>query len=661
MKSASIRLLIICTSVTLVLLSVMGYLLYTGNRMTTFHAPLVDAAKGIKLEATLAHLWFEEIVSGDRHEHIETVWEHIEQADWYAKAMLNGGTNAKGTYFPLEDVYMRQAINEVRVNLANFYEIAEKRYANRDLSFPGTDSDQEFDKVFDRFMKHADQVETLLQDKIKADLSSFRQSGGVLLLVSMIMSTLVTAVLFRHNKRNEGQIKAIHRAHDEIKIKNVRLDKMAHYDFLTNLPNRLLFCDLLTQSLAQAKRMDEWVVLFFVDLDHFKSVNDSLGHGSGDRLLEITAQRLSESVGAANIVSRLSGDEFTVLLSHERSCEDALDTANKLAQKIIDVLSQRYVMENSDAFATASVGIALYPRDGKDPETLLRNADTAMYHVKQNGKNGFRFFSDQLDQEAHSRLQLELELRDAITNNELTLYYQPQWNLCDGSLYGLEVLIRWVHPVQGIILPDAFIPIAESCGLINEIDLWVVETACAQFQQWRVEKNITFQLAINLSASQFTKPEFVRDLDGILSRLSIDPKKIELEITESVLMADTLRTMEALLALKSLGVKLAIDDFGTGYSSMAYLRKFPIDTLKIDREFIKELGVDPSSNAIVEGIIKMANRLGKHVVAEGIETDLQNSFLTAQHCSFGQGFLFDRPANKEAINLIEIQEKLNFG
>jgi len=630
----------------------MAFMLYTGNKIITTYEPLIEASKELKFEATQAHLWFEEIISGDRNENIESVWQHLDLADWYAHAMLEGGVKDDYKIKALTDDVLRQEVQHVRFNLSRFRHLAEHRYQLKAESVVGTALDQEFDQVFQQFIFDSNKVEKSLHGRIQQELTEFIKTGFSLLITSALLALIITTILIKNRRRVKNQLAKIEQARAVIEDKNKELETMAHYDFLTQLPNRALFADMLITSIAAAQRNEQWLVLFFIDLDQFKSVNDSLGHQVGDELLKKVAERLEGLVRAEDNVARLSGDEFTILLAPEKEQQLAIKSAVNVAKKIQTRLSENFQLGNVDFCISASIGIAMYPKDGDCAESLLKNADRSMYDVKQMGKNNFQFFSEELEQSAQRSLQLESELRKAINNDELELHYQPQWDFKTGRLFGLEALVRWDHPQKGMVFPGEFIGIAETCGLIHQLDMWVLETACQQLKRWEAERISPQQIAVNLSAIQFAEPSLVRDIAGVLAEYQVDPKKLELEIIESILMDDAEHTLEALVALKKLGLRIAVDDFGTGYSSMAYLSKFSVDTLKIDRIFIKEIDKAMAANIIIESIIQMASKLGLDIVAEGIETAEQNRFLAYHGCTYAQGYFYNRPMPVQEINVL---------
>ena len=422
--------------------------------------------------------------------------------------------------------------------------------------------------------------------------------------------------------------------------------KMAHlaqHDFLTDLPNRVLFSDRVANAISLARRHGKQRAVLFLDLDRFKHINDSLGHAIGDKLLQSVAQRLVACVRGSDTVSRQGGDEFVVLLSEIGRAEDAALSA----EKMLLALAAPHSIAEKELHVTASIGISIFPDDGQDAETLIRCADTAMYHAKDKGRNNYQFFTDDMNVRALERHFLEGSLRRALQRREFVLHYQPKINLETGAITGVEALIRWRHPERGLISPKMFVPIAEDCGLIVPIGRWVLREACRQAQTWIDAGLPPLPVAVNISAVEFQSKDFLEGVRAMLKETRLNPRYLELELTESVLMQDAEATAPALNALKSIGVRLAIDDFGTGYSSLSYLRQFPIDTLKIDQSFVREITAGSLDDTIVSAVISMGKTLKQRVVAEGIETGEQLAFLQRQHCGEGQGFHFSRPVSAE--------------
>lgn len=420
-----------------------------------------------------------------------------------------------------------------------------------------------------------------------------------------------------------------------------KLYRQAHYDALTGLPNRVLLRDRLEQALARSGREGTLVAVFFVDLDRFKSVNDSLGHAIGDRLLVEIAARLSGR--GSDTVVRFGGDEFVIILPDLPDDQHVTGTITAFAESLHCKLDQPVVIDGRELHLTASIGIAVCPRDATSFDDLLRNADTAMYHAKDSGKARTRFFSRALDHLVTERLELESDLRQALRTEQLEVYYQPKADLATGELWGAEALVRWNHPTRGIVHPDKFIPIAEESDLIIELDRWMLVHACRQLAAWHAEGLPRVSVAVNLSARQFATPNLVDCVRETLEESGLAARFLELEVTEGAVMRNLDVTIAALEALSSLGVDLAIDDFGTGYSSLAYLARFPIDVLKIDRYFVTRMTRDPAIAGIVDTIIKLGHGLKLRVVAEGAETEEQLEFLRVLGCDLVQGYVIGRP------------------
>jgi diguanylate cyclase (GGDEF)-like protein len=416
------------------------------------------------------------------------------------------------------------------------------------------------------------------------------------------------------------------------------LYSLAHIDALTGLPNRLLFLDRLNQTMVQAHRNERLVAVMLLDLDRFKAINDTLGHTMGDLLLKSVAERLATCVREDDTVARLGGDEFTVLLPEIRYIQDAA----AVAQKILDALAQPFFLDGHEVFIGASIGISLYPFDD-ELSALLRNADTAMYVSKQHGGNTYQFYTAEMSTASLRRLSLEGALRRALERGEFVLHYQPQIDLARGEIVGAEALVRWQHPDLGLLGPMEFIPLAEENGLIIPLGEWVLRAACAQNRAWQNAGLPPIRVAVNLSVRQFHQKNLADIVARILGQTGLDAHRLELEITESCLMQNTQTTVTLLTELNRLGVRISIDDFGTGYSSLAYLKRFPIDTLKIDRSFVCDIDTDPNDAAIVKAIIALAQSLEMHVIAEGVETQNQLDFLRTYQCNEIQGYLISRP------------------
>ena len=418
--------------------------------------------------------------------------------------------------------------------------------------------------------------------------------------------------------------------------------QMAHsaqHDFLTGLPNRMLLNDRVTQAIALAQRHMKKVAVLFLDLDGFKHINDSLGHPIGDKLLQSVAKRLVDCGRSSDTVSRQGGDEFVVLLSEVEQSDDAAITARRMLQAV----AEPHSIGQHDLHVTTSIGVSIFPDDGLDAETLIKNADTAMYQAKENGHQSYQFFKPAMNVRAVERQSIEESLRRALERREFALHYQPIIDLKTGEITRAEALIRWTHPTRGPVPPSQFIPVAEDCGLILPIGNWVLREACKQAQTWINAGLPLVTMAVNISAMEFRDEHFLAGVFAILDETGLDPRFLELELTESVLMKRAESTESILKTLRAKGVQVAVDDFGTGYSSLSYLRKFPIDALKIDQSFVRQITTAPDETTIVTAIISMGRSLKLRVVAEGVETQEELAFLQAHQCDEAQGYFFSRP------------------
>lgn len=436
-----------------------------------------------------------------------------------------------------------------------------------------------------------------------------------------------------------------HKLAEQVQVAKAELNHLAHHDALTDLPNRTLLNDRLAQAIALAHRQGRQLAVMFLDLDQFKHINDSLGHAVGDQLLQSVAQRLAGCVRQSDTVSRQGGDEFLLLLPFIEHAEDVALSA----QKMLAAFALPHRIDRHDLHIGVSIGISIYPENGRDAETLIKNADTAMYHAKESGRNNYQFFEQSMNARAVERHAIEAGLRRALERQEFVLHYQPKINLDNGAIVGAEALIRWQHPERGLLLPANFISIAEDCGLIVPIGRWVLREACLQARAWQDAGLPPITIAVNTSALEFRAKVFLENIRTTLEDTRLEPRYLELELTESVLMRDAESTDSVLCSLADLGLKLAIDDFGTGYSSLSYLRQFPIDTLKIDQSFVNQITSNPDDASLVSAMISMGKNLKQRIIAEGVETHDQLAFLQTQGCDEGQGFYFSRPVTAEEL------------
>ncbi|MEW8026437.1 MAG: EAL domain-containing protein [Candidatus Thiodiazotropha sp.] len=431
----------------------------------------------------------------------------------------------------------------------------------------------------------------------------------------------------------------------QIKEAQDQINFLAHHDALTRLPNRALFRERFDHALMHAQRESNSIALLFLDLDRFKTVNDTLGHPMGDQVLLKVSERMSQIIRASDTLARLGGDEFVLLLEEQTDAQHAA----VVARKLIDLFSKPMIIGEHELVVTASIGITLYPNDGDDPDMLIRHADRAMYDAKQQGRNTYRFFTQALAEGALERLMMENELRRAINRNELILHYQPIVNLETQQLQGIEALVRWRHPERGVIAPGLFIELAEEIGIIGEIGQWVLRAACTQLAGWDRDGFKVPRISVNLSVQQIDREGLIALVSQELKNSGLSPERLELEVTESMLIRNPDLSRTVLSELKTIGVKIAIDDFGTGYSSLAYLKLLPLDRLKIDQSFVQDIGRDANDEAIVRAIIAMSKSLGLESVAEGVEKTHQAQFLKQEGSDLAQGYLYSRPLPADEI------------
>ena len=462
------------------------------------------------------------------------------------------------------------------------------------------------------------------------ELKAQRKDGSVFPIELTVSETCVNG-----GKRSTCILRDV----TERKRAEERIRYLAHYDDLTGLPNRVLFAQLLEQALGEAKFAKKEVAVLFIDLDRFKLINDTLSHASGDAVLCQVAKRLVGALARRDTVARFGGDEFVVLM---RDCGMPNDV-NATAQGLLSALSAPFVLDHQEYHLTASIGISTFPGDGQDAQTVLKNADSAMNRAKEQGKNNYQFYSSQMNVRSFERLVLERFLRHALEQDEFQLHYQPKIDLTTGRATGMEALLRWIHPGMGMIPPAKFIPLAEETGLIVPIGEWVLREACAQARRWQTQGLPPLRVAVNLSARQFAHDGLHAAIVGALEESSLSPSRLELEITESMTMENPEHATQWLQKIKALGITVAIDDFGTGYSSLGYLKRFPIDSVKIDRSFIKDIPGDTDDEAITQAIIAMGHSLRLKVIAEGVESAEHAEFLTRHGCDEAQGYYFGKP------------------
>jgi PAS domain S-box-containing protein len=489
------------------------------------------------------------------------------------------------------------------------------------------------------------------QESYRIDFRVVRPDGGIRFLHEQ------AEVLLDENGRPARLSGTVQDVTDR-KASEEQIRFLAYYDGLTRLPNRLLFTERLVAALNLARRQKRTLAMLLLDLDRFKQINDTLGHTLGDKLLQGVAERLgkclregdtiargSPAAPRGDTVARLGGDEFIVCIPDINRGEDAA----KVACRVLDSLKSPFRLDEHEIFVTGSIGISLFPHDGEDVESLLKNADAAVYHAKDCGRGNYQFYDESMNVRALQRLSLEGSLRKALEREELVLHFQPQVDMRSGRIIGVEALVRWRHPELGLVAPGTFIPLAEETGLILPIGEWVLRTACAQLKAWQREGHHALRMAVNLSGRQFRRLQLLASVEAALGAVDLDPRSLELEITETILLQDVEENVRTLRKLKEMGLRISLDDFGTGYSSLSYLKRFPIDTLKIDRSFVRDITTNPEDGAITSAIISMSRGLRIEPMAEGVEKPAQRTFLRRQGCLLMQGFLFGKPMPPEQI------------
>ncbi|WP_429310886.1 EAL domain-containing protein [Paenibacillus mucilaginosus] len=485
---------------------------------------------------------------------------------------------------------------------------------------------------------HKEHVENAVQLIKSADSSI---PGHNPELTEELFSRIISETNDYHLLRSYATIRAV----NERKRAEEKIQHMAYHDALTDLPNRLMFDEKLGRCFQEAERNGSMMAVMFFDLDRFKVINDTLGHHVGDQLLRLLARKLRHYVSDKDVVARFGGDEFIILLTNMAHADEAA----QFAKGIPDLLKDPFVIEGHELFVTASIGISMYPSDGKEVDTLLKNADIAMYRSKEKGGNAFQYYHPDMNKRSLHRLNLEIHLRKALERGEFQLHYQPIVDLRNGSVYGMESLVRWQHPEWGVVSPGEFIPLAEETGLIVPIGNWVLLESCRQNRRWQQLGYPPLVVSVNISAIQFNQMNFVQIVTDALKESGLAPDRLCLEITENIAMNNVPHIIETMQKLKALGVGISIDDFGTGYSSLSYLKRFRVQTLKIDQSFIRDVTLDEDNAAIVTALIAMSHRLKIKSLAEGVETQEQLDFLVAQGCDKIQGYLFSKPIPADAF------------
>jgi diguanylate cyclase (GGDEF)-like protein len=643
------RMYVLTMSLAVMVITLALYLFYQGNQLLVEKSPMIEAAEEIKVNGTMAHLWFEEVLSGDTTQSIQEVWYYLDLADWYAIALLEGGKSVKGNFKPIKDNDLRKIVVSMRETIADFREYDKLRYNDSAASSPGSEIDIITDKMFLDFIREADEVKRAIKMHLDKGITEHQYLSITLIIAAIIIAFYINGHLFKIEENRHKLFNSLEKANKAIESKNRQLHKQAYFDTLTELPNRALFLDRLNKTILNSERLNLAFALLFIDLDHFKSVNDEYGHDIGDKLLYEVARRIERCIRVSDTAARISGDEFVVVLENQRSVSSSIHSANSIASVLVEQLDQTFQIGDLSLHISASIGVSVYPSDGMSKESLIRYADNAMYHAKSQGRNNIQFYSDELNQISITQLEIENDLKKAITEDQLILNYLPKWNLETGEILGLEALVRWQHPTKGLLFPDSFIPIAESSSLISALDLLVARNAIRQKLNWQRCGIDTGQMCINISARSLKNRTFFEQLKRLILDLGISPGSLELEITETVLVDNIEHARNMFKELRALGVCIALDDFGTGYSSLSYLKSFQFDSLKIDRSFLLEYKEDNISTILLKNIIQIGRDLDLNVVAEGVETAEQRDLLINMGCTIGQGYMLTKPVDAETL------------
>jgi diguanylate cyclase (GGDEF)-like protein len=612
-------------------------------------SPLAEAAAEIKVNGTLAYLWFDEIMSGDTAQSIQEVWYYLEIADWHLVALLEGGESIMGDYHPVEDDEIRSRLISLRELLSEFRVSVESNYQHVQLDRANSFNSVRRDEQFLEFASKADEIQQAIKASYESGINKYTRTSITLIVAVIIVAGYSIRVQHQFEQNRDALLDSLTDANNAVEEKNALLHNRAYFDPLTNLPNRTLFLDRLNQSILNAKRDKKSFALLFIDLDHFKAVNDQYGHASGDELLTNVAKRINQCIRVTDLSARFSGDEFVVVLGHLNDVSSATNTASRIASRIIKSLSAHFQLAGHSVQISASIGVSIYPDDSVDQDTLIRYADNAMYHAKAMGKNNFQFYSKELNRIALSQKDTENALTTAIAQDQLVLHYLPKWELSSQKIVGVEALVRWNHPQKGLLYPNDFIPIAESTGQIRQLDLLVTRKALKQQAEWIAQRVDFGAMGINISARSLKHPGFYDSLKQAILTSGVPTHKIEIEITETVMVEDVGVAQKLFAELKSLGVRIALDDFGTGFSSLSYLKDFEFQTLKIDRSFVMDYLTNNTSMVLLKNIIQLGNELGVSVVAEGVENARQQFDLYQMGCRTGQGFYLTKPVPAQQL------------
>ena len=625
------------------------FMLGSGQNITLKYTPLINAAAQIRFHTTNAYLQLEGFLQGRKPEHIETVWLELSKADQYAVLMLNGGQFEDHKYLPLSEPELRNHLTTLRELLTGIIKLGALEYQDYLVERHNHQDHPSLETVYRRILSETFYIEAQLQQRLGNALDTFQQRSNIMIGIILLLAAGLFLLLKNILGNNLSQLQEIQQADDLIRKKNAHLEQLAYFDHLTGLPNRPLFDDRTRQAILHAQRENYAVVILYIDLDHFKSINDTLGHAAGDQLLIELGKRISQAIRKEDTVSRLSGDEFAILLANIPDINTAEETAAAISEKILFNLQKPFELSGRKISVSASIGIAIFPTDGNTGVQLLNAADNAMYLAKSSGKNNFQFRSVRRNHQLARQIACEQDLQISLDSGQMVLHYQPQLDLNTSQITGVEALVRCDHPDFGLIMPREFIGIAERYALIRQLESRVLETACKHYSSWLAQDIGPAKLTLNISPIAFSHGDYLSELLTMLEQYRIPPSRIELEVTVTMLSDHKPHQLSTLEQLRQHGIHLALTGFNRGPGVINALHEFPISALKIDRQMTAEAGANRIVTATIKHLVEVAEIIDLDIVAEGIETPEQLEQLKSLGCHCGQGYLLGKPVPLEEM------------